>query len=337
MKKIICAIETSCDETSVAILKDGQLLSNVVASQTLAHQSFGGVVPEIASRLHLENIDRVLAQAMAEAHVTGKDFTHIAVTKGPGLIGALHVGLQAAKTLAALYHIPLIPVHHLAAHIYANAFVKPLTFPLLALVVSGGHTEWIYMKESLSFEIVGHTVDDAMGEAYDKVARLLDLGYPGGPIIDRLAKEGKVTYDLPTPLINDPNHVSFSGLKTAVMNLVNQLKQKKEFIRVADLCASFQEIATSMVVQKTKNLLVKYGVNQLVLGGGVSANDALRTKLKALEVSHKIHVHVPPMWCCTDQAAMIAKLADVMIDANAVGNLSMAADASWSIEKAMVI
>lgn len=335
MKQVICAIETSCDETSVAILKEGVLASNVVASQTAVHQTFGGVVPEMASRLHLEHIDRVLAQAMREAQITGNDLTHIAVTKGPGLIGSLHVGLQAAKTLSALYEIPLIPVHHLAAHIYANAFIEPLVFPLLALVVSGGHTEWVYMKESLSFEIVGRTVDDAMGEAYDKVARVLELGYPGGPVVDQLAKLGKVTYALPTPLIHDPNHVSFSGLKTAVMNLVNQLKQKNEPIRVEDMCASFQEIATSMVVQKTQHLLSQWDVHHLVLGGGVSANDALRTKLKMLEKNSLLKVHIPPMWCCTDQAAMIAKLAQVMIQANKLGDLSMAADASWSIEKAI--
>jgi N6-L-threonylcarbamoyladenine synthase len=337
MKTIICAIETSCDETSVAILSHGKLLANVVASQTKVHESFGGVVPEMASRLHLENLDYVLKQAFQEANITGQELTHIAVTKGPGLIGALHVGLQAAKTLAALYQIPIIPVHHLAAHIYANAFLEPLLFPLLALIVSGGHTQWVLMKKNLSFEVVGETVDDAMGEAYDKVARLLDLGYPGGPIIDQKAKDGQPTYPLPTPLLHDANHVSFSGLKTAVMNLVHQAKQKNSAIRVNDLCSSFQEVATNMVVQKTKKLLQQYQIHHLVLGGGVSANDALRTKLKLMGQSEGVHVAIPPMWCCTDQAAMIAKLADVMIEANLIGDLSMAADASWSIEKATLI
>lgn len=333
MSRIVLAFETSCDETAVAILKDGALLSNAVSSQVALHQKYGGVMPEMASRLHAENITIVLEEALQQAKVTLKDITHIAVTRGPGLIGALHVGLQAAKALAALYQIPLIPVHHLAAHIYANTFVSELTFPLLAVVVSGGNTELVFMKKHLEFEIVGQTQDDAIGECYDKVARVLNLGYPGGPVIDRLAKAGKASYPLPSPLNDQGFNFSFSGLKTAVINLIHTLEQKKETVHVENLCASFQKVATDLIATKALRAAKHYCAASIVLGGGVSANSALREKLLAIGKQEKIPVTIPPLWCCTDQAAMIGKLADYLIAEKMFASLNLGVDPSWPIEQ----
>ena len=241
MDKIILAIESSCDETACAIIKNNELLANVISSQIEIHQKYGGVMPEIASRLHLENILVVINEALHKANISLDDVSAFAVTRGPGLIGALHVGLQAIKTLSLIYNKPIIPVHHLAGHIYANEFVKPLNFPLLAVVVSGGNTELVYMKEHLSFEIIGETKDDAIGESFDKVARVLGLPYPGGVAIDKLAKLGKHTYSLPTPLKDGSLNVSYSGLKTAVINLVHKEKQNGLEININDMAKSFQD------------------------------------------------------------------------------------------------
>ena len=251
MDKIILAIESSCDETSVAILKnDKELLANVISTQISVHQKYGGVMPEIASRLHIENIGVVLKEALDEAKITMEEVSAIAVTSGPGLIGALHVGLQAAKTLALMYNKPLIPVHHLAGHIYANEFVSPLKFPCLAIVVSGGNTELVIMDKHLSFNIIGGTIDDAIGEAFDKVARVVGLPYPGGVSIDKLSKEGKPTYKLPRPKDDKTYDYSYSGIKTAVINLVNNLKQKGEEVNVPDLACSFQKTAIDLLLDK---------------------------------------------------------------------------------------
>ena len=217
---MLLAIESSCDETACAVVRDGkEILSNIVSSQINVHTLYGGVVPEVASRIHVENISTVITEALNKANVIMDDIDGIAFTQGPGLIGSLHVGVQAAKTLAYFFHKPLIPVNHMTGHIYANAFVSELKFPLLALVVSGGHSQLVWMKDDWSFEVIGETRDDAIGEAYDKVARVLDLGYPGGPVIDKLAKEGKPHYELPTPKTDTPFDFSFSGLKTAVLQL----------------------------------------------------------------------------------------------------------------------
>ena len=281
MRKIIIGIESSCDETSVAVLEnDNNLLSNIVSSQVQIHQKYGGVMPEVASRIHVEQITMVLEEALNKANVTMEDVSAIALTKGPGLIGALHVGMQAAKTLSLVYDIPLIYVHHLAGHIYANEFIKPLQYPCLALVVSGGNTELVYLKEPLSFEIVGETRDDAIGEAYDKVARVLGLSYPGGPIIDKLANKGNPNYNLPSPMNDKSLDVSYSGLKTAVVNLVHKLKQNKTDIIVEDMATSFQLVAVNMLIDKLLLALEQYDVKQVVLGGGVSANSYLRSKFK---------------------------------------------------------
>ena len=248
---LILAIESSCDETSVAITKDGKLLSNVINTQIEVHQKYGGVMPEIASRLHCENIALVLKEAVEKADIKLEDVDAFAVTRGPGLIGALHVGMQCAKTLALLYNKPLIPVHHLAGHIYANEFNEELKFPLLAVVVSGGNSELVLMKDHMNFEIIGETRDDAIGECYDKVARVLGLPYPGGIPIDKLAKEGEHTYHLPVPLRGEDTYdMSFSGLKTNVINLVHNLEQKGEEIRIADMCRSFQDVAVGIVLDR---------------------------------------------------------------------------------------
>ena len=280
---IILAIESSCDDTCVAILKDKELLSNVVSSQTEFHNKYGGVMPELASRLHVEKITYVIKEAVSKANITLQDVDYIAFTVGPGLVGSLHVGMQAAKTLALLLNKPLVPVHHLAGHIYANRFVSDFKFPLLALVVSGGNTELVYMKDELKFEIVGQTLDDAVGEAYDKVSRLLGTGYPGGPIIDRLAHQGECVYKLPLPKNDDSLDFSYSGLKSAVINLIHNMNQKNQEFKNEDIAASFQEVATEILIKKVKLALKKYPeIKTFVAAGGVSANSGLRDKLVSL-------------------------------------------------------
>ena len=330
---LILAIESSCDETSVAIIRDGQLLSNVVSTQIEVHRKYGGVMPEIASRLHAENIGVVLSEAVEQANIKLEDVDAFAVTRGPGLIGALHVGLQCAKTLAMLYKKPLIPVHHLTGHIYANEFIEPLQFPLLAVVVSGGNSELVLMKEPMSFKIIGETRDDAIGECYDKVARVLGLPYPGGIPIDKLAKEGKHTYDLPTPLKGEHTYdLSYSGLKTNVINLVHKLEQRGEEINVADMCRSFQDVAVGLVLERTRKAIEEFEVKQVILAGGVSANSYLRSEIEKEMNKRGIKYIIPPMWCCTDQAAMIAKVAEHLYDMKVFASLDLGVDPNWSIE-----
>lgn len=330
---LILAIESSCDETAVAIIKDGVLLSNIVATQIEMHKKYGGVMPEIASRLHAENIGVVLKEALEVANVALEDIDAFAVTRGPGLIGALHVGLQAAKTLAMLYKKPLIPVHHLAGHIYANEFVAPLIFPLLAVVVSGGNTELVLMKNHLEFEVIGETRDDAVGECYDKVARVLGLPYPGGLPIDKLAKEGNRTYNLPTPLKGEHTYdLSYSGLKTNVINLVHKMEQNKEEINVPDMCRSFQDVAIGLIVDRTVKAVKEYQVRQVILAGGVSANSYLRNEMTREMKNLGININLPPMWCCTDNAAMIAKVAERLYDMKLFAPLDLSVDPNWRIE-----
>ena len=329
---IILAIESSCDETAAAIIKDGKLLSNIVSTQIEVHRKYGGVMPEIASRLHAENISVVLQECLEVANVKLEDVDAFAVTRGPGLIGALHVGLQAAKTLALLYKKPLIPVHHLAGHIYANEFVGELEFPLLAVVVSGGNTELVLMKDHFQFDIIGETRDDAIGECYDKVARVLGLPYPGGIPIDKLAKEGEHTYDLPTPLKGEHTYdLSYSGLKTNVINLVHKLEQNGEEVNVPNMCRSFQDVAVGLVMDRTIKAVKEYGAKQVILAGGVSANSYLRSEMNREIPKLGCKIIFPPMWCCTDNAAMIGAAAYYEykkgvrfgLDMNAVPNLPL--------------
>lgn len=308
MKDIyILGIESSCDETSCSIVKNGrEELATTTSSQIDIHENFGGVVPEIASREHVKNITLVIEDCLNKANKKMEDVTAIAITYGPGLIGSLLVGMQAAKTLSYIYNKPLVPVHHIAGHIYANSLVEDLKFPLIALVVSGGHTELIKMKDHYSFEKLGGTLDDAIGECYDKVARVMDLPYPGGPKLDKLAKEGKPTYKLPLPLNDDSYNFSFSGLKSAVINLNHNEEQKGREINKADLATSFQEVAITSIVSKTKKALKDYNINNLIVAGGVAANSGLRDSLTTMCKENNIHLSIPPLKYCTDNAAMIA-------------------------------
>ena len=330
---LILAIESSCDETSVAITKDGKLLSNVINTQIEVHQKYGGVMPEIASRLHCENIALVLKEAVEKANIKLEDVDAFAITRGPGLIGALHVGMQCAKTLAMLYKKQLIPVHHLAGHIYANEFNEKLKFPLLAVVVSGGNSELVLMKGHMDFEIIGETRDDAIGECYDKVARVLGLPYPGGVPIDKLAKEGIHAYHLPTPLRGEDTYdMSFSGLKTNVINLVHNLEQKGEKVNIPDMCRSFQDTAVGIVLDRATRAIKEYGIKQVVLAGGVSANSYLREQMKIECDKLGANIIIPPMWCCTDNAAMIAKVAEHLYEMKVFAGLDLGVDPNWSIE-----
>lgn len=326
---VILAMESSCDETAVAILKDKkELLANVVSSQIDTHKLYGGVVPEIASRMHVQNVTYVIKEALETANMTLDDVDAIAVTKGPGLVGSLHVGMQAAKTMALAYHKPLIGVHHIAGHIYANQLNQEMKFPLMALVVSGGHTELVYMKDHLEFEVIGTTLDDAIGEAYDKVGRVIHVPYPGGPQIDRLAKKGKPSYDLPKPMNDDTYNFSYSGLKSAVINLVHNLNQRGQEVVKEDLASSFQEAALGILVEKTIKAALAYQVKQVVVAGGVSANSKLREDLTKAFEDKEIELVLPPLWCCTDNAAMIAMAGSFMYDKKQFASLDLSAKPS---------
>ncbi|MCI9885354.1 tRNA (adenosine(37)-N6)-threonylcarbamoyltransferase complex transferase subunit TsaD [Bacillus sp. FSL K6-0046] len=322
----ILGIETSCDETAASIVKNGkEIVANVVASQIESHKRFGGVVPEIASRHHVEQMTIVLEEVMTQANMTFQDLDAIAVTEGPGLVGALLIGVNAAKALSFAHQIPLVGVHHIAGHIYANQLVGELVFPCLALVVSGGHTELVLMKEHGSFEVIGETLDDAAGEAYDKVARTMGLPYPGGPHIDRLAHEGEPTIKLPRAWLEEGSyHFSFSGLKSAVINTLHNASQKGETIAPEDLAASFQESVIEVLVGKTLKAAEAYGVKQVVLAGGVAANKGLREALtSAFAKLPEVNVMIPPLSLCTDNAAMIAAAGTIAFEKGIRGDMAM--------------
>ena len=313
---IILAIESSCDETSCAIVKDGtEVLSNSVSSQIDIHKEYGGVFPEVASRLHVENINIVIKDALDKASVSLGDIDAIAVTQGPGLVGSLHIGVMAAKTLAWSLGIPLIPVQHIAGHIYANKLVGKLEFPLLALVISGGHTELVYMKEDYVFDVIGKTQDDAVGEANDKVGRLLGLPYPGGPVVDKMAQAGKPHYKLPKVKTENPLDFSFSGLKSAVrQTMIREEKEGKEIV-VEDMCYAFQHAAVDTLMERVHLALNHYPVKTFVLAGGVAANSEVRKRVQNLKEVHKdLNILQPPLWACMDQAAMIGLAGQVAFD-----------------------
>lgn len=305
----IIAIESSCDETSVAVIKNGNdILSNIVASQINSHKRFGGVVPEVASRHHVEQIIQCMSLAIDEANITVSDLSAVAVTYGPGLVGSLLIGITAAKSFAWANDLPLIPVNHMAGHIYAARFVEEMTFPLMALLVSGGHTELVYMTEHGEFEVIGETRDDAAGEAYDKVGRVLGLTYPSGKEIDELAHKGQDNYHFPRGMIKEDNFdFSFSGLKSSVINLVHNAKQRDEVLCDVDLAASFQQSVIDVLVDKTIRACKVYDVKQLIVAGGVAANKGLRDTLK-IELAKElpnVTLVVPPISLCGDNAAMI--------------------------------
>jgi N6-L-threonylcarbamoyladenine synthase len=331
----ILGIETSCDETAAAVVKNGtEILSNIVASQMESHKRFGGVVPEIASRHHVEQITLVIEEAMHKAGVSFQQLSAIAVTQGPGLVGALLIGVNAAKALAFAHDLPLVGVHHIAGHIYANRLVTEMKFPLLSLVVSGGHTELVYMEEHGKFQVIGETRDDAAGEAYDKVARALNLPYPGGPHIDRLAQEGKAVIDLPRAWLEEGSYdFSFSGLKSAVLNTLHNAKQRGETIDPKDMAASFQASVIDVLVTKTVNAAKEYNVRQVLLAGGVAANRGLRAELerKMAELDH-IELVIPPLSLCTDNAAMIAAAGTVLFAQGKLADMALNADPSLELE-----
>ncbi|WP_066372248.1 tRNA (adenosine(37)-N6)-threonylcarbamoyltransferase complex transferase subunit TsaD [Neobacillus fumarioli] len=337
MKKdqVILGIETSCDETAAAIVINGcEIAANVVASQIESHKRFGGVVPEIASRHHVEQITIVLEEVLQQANMTMADIDAIAVTEGPGLVGALLIGVNAAKALAFAHNKPLVPVHHIAGHIYANRLVTELKFPLLALVVSGGHTELVYMKEQGHFEVIGETRDDAAGEAYDKVARVLHMPYPGGPHIDRLAHEGSPVIDLPRAWLEEGSYdFSFSGLKSAVINTVHNAQQRGQTIKPEDLAASFQDSVVEVLVTKTVKAAEEYRVKQVIVAGGVAANKGLRSALEtAFSEIEEVDLVIPPLSLCTDNAAMIAAAGSVLFEKGVRADISLNANPGLDIE-----
>lgn len=304
----ILGIESSCDETSVSIVKNGtEEIATVISSQIDVHKDFGGVVPEIASRHHVKNITIVLEECLGKANMTMDDIDAIAITYGPGLIGSLLIGLEAAKTLAFIHNKPLIPVHHIAGHIYANSLVKKLEFPLLAIVVSGGHTEIIEMPKHYRFNKLGGTLDDAIGECYDKVARVIGLEYPGGPKIDRLATLGNPgAYKLPVPLKDDSYNFSFSGLKSAVINLAHNEEQRGKKINHEDLAASFQKVAIESITTKVRKAIIDKNIKTVIVAGGVAASQGLRKEMAKVADDLNVDLSIPPMKYCTDNATMIA-------------------------------
>ena len=303
----ILGIESSCDETSVSIVKNGtEEIATSISTQIDIHKDFGGVVPEIASRHHVKNVTMVLEDCFDKANMTMDDIDAISITYGPGLIGSLLIGLETAKTLSFIHNKPLIPVHHIAGHIYANSLVKELTFPLLALVVSGGHTEIIEMKEHYKFNKLGGTLDDAIGECYDKVARVIGLEYPGGPKIDKLATLGKPTYKLPIPLKDDSYNFSFSGLKSAVINLAHNEEQRGNELNKEDLATSFQIVAIESITTKIKKAIVEKNIKNVIVAGGVAANKGLRAAMEQIAEELHVDLSIPPMKYCTDNATMIA-------------------------------
>lgn len=340
MEKILTlGIESSCDETSASVVEGGRkILSNVISTQIPIHQKFGGVVPEIASRKHVVNILPVIDQAIRDAEIELEDLTQIAVANGPGLVGALLVGVSSAKALSFALNIPLIGVNHLEGHIFANFLSHPdLEPPFLSLVVSGGHTALIHVKTYDEFELLGQTRDDAAGEAFDKIARVMDLPYPGGPEIDKLAREGdESAIDFPHALEIDGNfEFSFSGLKSAVINYLHNAKQKGIEINRADVAASFQRAVVEVLIEKTIDASQKLQLDKIVLAGGVAANSSLESKLRLECESRNLRFYFPSKILCTDNAAMIACRGFYKSRAGEFANLNL--DAEPSMEFAFKI
>lgn len=330
-------IETSCDETAAAIVEDGKkILSNIVASQISIHQKYGGVVPEIASRKHMEDIIPVIDKALDESGKKITDLSAIAVTYGPGLIGSLLVGLSVAKAMAYAKNIPLIGVNHLEAHIYANFLehndIKP---PFICLIVSGGHTSLVYIRHFGEYKLLGQTKDDAAGEVFDKIAKFLNLGYPGGPIIEKLAKEGDPSsIQFPRPILNDKSYdFSFSGLKTAVIYHIKKLDKGNKNIPVSDILASFQQAVTDVLVGKTIKAALKFKTKQIILAGGVAANSSLRREIKEKADLLNIKVFYPSISLCTDNAAMVASAGYYKFKENKKSSLSLDAVSRLPLER----
>lgn len=338
----VLAIETSCDETAAAVVQNRQVASSVVASQIATHRQYGGVVPEVASRQHVETINQVIEQAIQDSGLGWSEIDGVAATCAPGLIGALLVGLTAAKTLALVHQKPFVGVHHLEGHIYASYLsTSDLEPPFLCLLVSGGHTSLIYVKDCGCYDTLGETRDDAAGEAFDKVARLLSLGYPGGPAIDRLAAQGNPKFPLPEGNVSlpgggyHPYDSSFSGLKTAVLRLVQKLQKDSPILPVADLAASFQQTVARSLTRRAITCALDYGLTTITVGGGVAANSALRHHLQAAANSNNLRVLFPPLQLCTDNAAMIGCAAAEHLDRGHASPLTLGAQSRLAITNVM--
>jgi len=311
VEPLILAIESSCDDTSAAVLRGNKVLSNIVASQKI-HQKYGGVVPELASRAHQQNIIPVVSVALEDANIDKKDLSAVAFTRGPGLLGSLLVGTSFAKSLSMSLKVPLIEINHMQAHILAHFIddeqMQVPEFPFLALTISGGHTQLVLVKDYFDMEILGETLDDAVGEAFDKTAKILGLTYPGGPLIDKYAKEGDASkFNFPIPKVDGLNF-SFSGLKTNILNFITKESCNDEnFVRdhMNDICASVQSTIVTILMQKVELALAKYEVKALAIGGGVAANSAIRSAVLNFKNTHDVNVHIPKFEFCTDNAAMI--------------------------------
>ncbi|WP_085521576.1 tRNA (adenosine(37)-N6)-threonylcarbamoyltransferase complex transferase subunit TsaD [Tuberibacillus sp. Marseille-P3662] len=332
---LILGIETSCDETAASVIKNGTSIeSNVVASQINSHKRFGGVVPEVASRHHVEQITMVVEKAMKEADIDFTDLDGIAVTQGPGLVGALLVGVNAAKALSFAHGLPLIPVHHITGHIYANRLVDKMTFPLIALVVSGGHTELIYMQEHGHYQIIGKTRDDAAGESYDKVARTLGLSYPGGPAIDQMAQKSQQPVDFPKPMLHDESFdFSFSGVKSSVINQVHNAEQRGKDLSTEDIAGGFQQSVIDVLVSKTIRAAKSFQAKQIIVAGGVAANEGLRQSLLSTCELENIQCSIPPIHLCTDNAAMIGAAGTIGYLKGHRADMALNAQPGLSIER----
>lgn len=334
-RNLILSFESSCDETSVAVIENGcKILSNIVATQIKSHQRFGGVVPEVASRHHIEVITVCIKDALAEANVTYDDLDAVAVTYGPGLVGSLLIGVTAAKAVAFAHNLPLVPVNHMAGHIYAARYVSEIKFPALALLVSGGHTELVYMPKENEFKIIGETRDDAAGEAFDKVGRVLGIKYPAGKEIDELAHQGQDTFHFPRAMENEDNFdFSFSGLKSAFINVVHHADQVGEVLDKKDLAASFEASVVDVLAEKTLKALEKYPVKQFILAGGVAANKALRDRLDCeFSKFENVEFIKAPLKLCGDNAAMIGAAGFVAYKHGERANLDLNANPSLEFE-----
>ncbi len=334
-ERLILAFESSADETSVAIVKNGnKIISLKTATQINSHQRFGGIVPEVASRHHIEEITKLINLALTEANITYTDLTAVAVTQGPGLVGSLLVGVNAAKTIAWAHDLPLIPVIHMAGHIEAVRFSGDIIYPSMALVISGGHTEFVFMENEYKYVVIGDTQDDAVGETYDKVGRTLGIKYPAGKIIDELSQKGKDTYSFPRPMINsDDYNFSFSGLKSSVINTIHNLKQKNKEIDTENICTSFQNAVIDVISIKTEKVLKNYNVKTFIIAGGVSANKGIRNNINKLMKDFPEIKYLPVDKLLTgDNAAMIGAAGDIAYRNNVIANININANPSLEFE-----
>lgn len=329
---IVLGIESSCDETAAAVVSNGKMLSNVIASQIAVHSPYGGVVPEIASRKHIEAINPVIQQALSDAHMTLREIEGIAVTRGPGLIGSLLIGLSAAKALAFALHIPLVGVNHLEGHIAASFLAEKVpAIPFTALVVSGGHTSIYLARNYHDFELLGQTRDDAAGEAFDKAAKLLNLGYPGGVVIDKISKGANPQAVAFPRAMKDSPDFSFSGLKTSLLTLLKKRGRDFSAEELPDIVASYQEAIADVLVEKTVKAARDHGVNRIVVCGGVAANSRLRDRFAAETSAQNMELFIPPVILCTDNAAMIAAIGEIMLKNGCRDSLDLNAVSRWPL------